>query len=126
MEAHGLPTPALSRQRLCHNRYPRGEAVGFQSFRMRVIYIMGNRRLYDNKCIHMLGTPESERLKVPAPNLFYPTASPPFPSVGFFTLRHSLSRERGTHYYHVSCLPAPPSVGTGAGRQGRPLSMAHY
>jgi hypothetical protein len=57
---------------------------------MRVIYVMGNRRLYDNKCIHMLGTPESERLKVPALNLFHPTASPSFPRVGFFILLHSL------------------------------------
>jgi hypothetical protein len=45
MEPHRLPTPTFSRQRLCHNRYPRGEAVGFQSFRMRVIYVMGNRPL---------------------------------------------------------------------------------
>jgi hypothetical protein len=32
--------------------------------------------LYKAECIHMLGTPESERLKVAAPNLFRPTAFP--------------------------------------------------
>ena len=30
----------------------------------------------------MLGTPESERLKVTALNLFHPTASPPFEKGG--------------------------------------------
>jgi len=43
----------------------------------------------------MLGTPESERLKVTALNLFHPTASPPFQKWGFFILRHSL--QRGGH-----------------------------
>jgi hypothetical protein len=38
----------------------------------------------------MLGTPESERFKVTALNLFHPTASPPFQKVNFFILRHSL------------------------------------
>jgi hypothetical protein len=32
----------------------------------------------------MLGTPESERLKVTALNLFHPTASPLIENVGFF------------------------------------------
>jgi hypothetical protein len=62
--------------RLCHNRNPRGKAVGFQSFRMRVFYVMGNRRLYEVKGIHILGTSESELLRVTALNLFHPTASP--------------------------------------------------
>ncbi len=35
---------------------------------------MGNRRLYKAECIHTLGTPEYERLKVAALNLFHPTA----------------------------------------------------
>ncbi len=39
----------------------------------------------------MLGTPESERLKVAALDLFHPTAPPLFQEVGFFILRHSLS-----------------------------------
>jgi hypothetical protein len=39
---------------------------------------MGNRRLYKIECLHMLGTRESERLKVTALNLFHPTASPSF------------------------------------------------
>ena len=37
---------------------------------------MGNRRLYKAECIHTLGTPESERLKVAALNLFNPTTPP--------------------------------------------------
>jgi hypothetical protein len=37
---------------------------------------MGNRRLYKIECLHMLGTLESERLKVTALNLSPPTASP--------------------------------------------------
>jgi hypothetical protein len=36
---------------------------------------MGNRRLYEIECLHRLGRPESERLKVTALNLFHPTAS---------------------------------------------------
>jgi hypothetical protein len=44
---------------------------------------MGNRRLYKSEGIHMLGTLEFERLKVTAPNLFHPTASPPFPKSSF-------------------------------------------
>jgi hypothetical protein len=63
-------------QRLCHNCNPRGKAVEFQSFRMRVFYVMGNRRLCEIKGLHMLGTSESERLRVAALNLFHPTASP--------------------------------------------------
>ena len=65
-------------ERLCHNRNPGAEAVGFQSFRMRGFYVRGNRRLYKAKCIHVLGTLESEHLKVTALNLFHPTASSPF------------------------------------------------
>jgi hypothetical protein len=57
---------------------------------MRVFNVMGNRRLYNTKCIQMLGTPESERLDVTALNLFHPTASPSFQRVGFFILRHSI------------------------------------
>jgi len=56
----------------------RGEAVTFQSFRMRVFLIMGNRPLYKIGCLHTLGTFESERLKVTALNLFHPTTSPLF------------------------------------------------
>jgi hypothetical protein len=37
---------------------------------------MGNRRSYKAECIHTLGTPESEHLKVAALNLFRPTAFP--------------------------------------------------
>jgi len=52
----------------------------------------------------MLGTPESERLKVTALNLFHPTASPPFQKWGFFILRHS---------------PFKGRVSLPAGRQGK-------
>jgi len=44
---------------------------------------MGNRPLYKIERIHMLGTPESEGLKVTALNLFHPTASPPLQHVVF-------------------------------------------
>jgi hypothetical protein len=50
---------------------------------------MRDRRLYRIECFHMLGTVESERLKVTALNLLHPTASPPFQEAGFFILRHS-------------------------------------
>jgi hypothetical protein len=49
--------------------------------------------LYKIECLHTLGTPESERLKVTALNLFHLTASPPLQEVGFFILRHSLSTQ---------------------------------
>ena len=68
-----------------------GEAARFQSFRMRVFQIMGNRRLYKIKCLHTLGTRESDVLKVTALNLLHPTASPLFQKVGLFILRHNLS-----------------------------------
>ncbi len=68
------------------------EAVGFQSFRLRVFKIMGDRRFYKIECLHMLRTPESEWLKVTALNLFHPTAPAPLQKVGFFLLRHSLLR----------------------------------
>jgi len=45
---------------------------------------MGNRHLYKIECLHTLGTPEIERRKVTALNLFHPTASPLFENVGFF------------------------------------------
>jgi hypothetical protein len=54
---------------------------------------MGKRRLYKIECFHTSGTPESERLKVTALNLFHPTASPLLREIGFFTLRHSFERE---------------------------------
>jgi hypothetical protein len=37
---------------------------------------MGNHRVYKAECIHTLGTPESERMKVTALNLFPPTTPP--------------------------------------------------
>ena len=38
----------------------------------------------------MLGTPESEHLKVTALNLFHPTASPPLQNVSFFIVTQPL------------------------------------
>jgi hypothetical protein len=107
----GLTNHLLPPWRLCHNRKPWGEAVEFQSFRMRVFKIMGDRRLYKIECLHMLGTRESERLKVTALNLFHPTAPPPFQEVGFFILRHSLLRGRikvgGKNFFTPSPSPLP-------------------
>ena len=45
---------------------------------------MRNHLLHKIEGLHILGIPESERLKVTALNLFYPTASPLFQNVGFF------------------------------------------
>ena len=56
---------------------------------------MGNRRLYETECIHTPGTPEFERLKVTALNLFHPTASPPFQKVASLVLQHSLLMGEG-------------------------------
>ena len=41
-----------------------GEAVRFQSLKNAGLLDMGNDRLYKIECLHMLGTSESERLKV--------------------------------------------------------------
>ncbi len=91
------PPPPL---RLYCNRKPRGKPVGFQSFRMQVFEIMGDRHFYRIECLHMLGTPESERLKVTALNLFHPTGPPSFQEVGILILRHSLLSKG-----EVACLP---------------------
>ena len=56
---------------------------------------MGNRRLHYAERIHMLGTPESERLKVTALNLFHPTVSPPFQRVDFFHIVTQPLKGRG-------------------------------
>ncbi len=58
--------------------------------------MMGNRRLYKIECLHTLGTPESEGLKVAALNLLHPTASPLFQKVGFIHIvRQSLGEREG-------------------------------
>jgi len=64
----------------------------------------------------MLGTPESERLKVTALNLLHPTASPPLQKWGFFILRHSLEGEGNRYILRV--IP-PPSRGRSGGRWGK-------
>ena len=110
---------SLQVNRLCDNRKQRGRGsrvpclpAGRQSFRMRVFYIMGNRRLYRIERFHTLGTSESERPRLPpclrrsgfaqaGLNLWeasrlsfarplpgkaaHPTAPPPFQKVGFFS-----------------------------------------
>ena len=55
---------------------------------------MRNRRFHRIEYFQTLGTPESERLKVTALNLFHPTASPLVQKIGFFILRHSLFKGR--------------------------------
>jgi hypothetical protein len=57
---------------------------------------MGNRRLHKAKRIHMLGTPESERLKVAALNLFHPTTFPLFERIGFFHIALLLRKGKDT------------------------------
>ena len=109
MNSKNLPTPGGKRQGGKESGSPSpqpvgdcvamanngGEAVRFQSFRMRVFYIMENHRLYKIQRFHVLVTLEPERLKVTALNLFHPTASPLSKKCFFFILRHTLSRERG-------------------------------
>jgi hypothetical protein len=63
---------------------------------------MEDRRLHRIECLHILGTPKSERLKVAALNLWenahltaasrlsaHPTAPPPFAKGGLGGLRYS-------------------------------------
>jgi hypothetical protein len=45
--------------------------------------MMGKWRLYKIECFHASDTPESERLKVTALNLFHPTTSPLLRKIGF-------------------------------------------
>ena len=45
---------------------------------------MGNRHVHKIECLQTLGTSESERQKVTALNLFYPTVSPLFAKGRFF------------------------------------------
>ena len=56
---------------------------------------MGNFRRLKMGCFHVIGTFESEPLKVTAPNLFYPTASPLFQTRFFHIATQSPCRERG-------------------------------
>jgi hypothetical protein len=55
---------------------------------------MGNRRLYKVEFFHMVGVPESERLKVTALNLFHPTASLLFQKI-LFSYCDTVSRGGG-------------------------------
>ncbi len=78
---------------------------------------MGNRRLYKAECIHMLGTLEFEPLKVTALNLFYPTASLPFPK-NWFSHIVTQPREGEEHRYTPPpegegdrCIPLPEGEG---------------
>jgi hypothetical protein len=62
---------------------------------------MRNRHLYKIECFHTLVTPEFERLKVAALNLFHPTASPLIQNVGFFHIVTQPQRwvERSKSYF---------------------------
>ena len=91
----------LTLERLCHNRMRWGEAVGFQSFRMRVFLMMGDRRLYKIKPFRTPGTSESERLKVTALNLFHPTVSPPFPKNRLFHIAIQSQRRGEGEGWHT-------------------------
>ncbi len=57
---------------------------------------MGNHRLYNAERIHALGTPESERLKVTALNLFHPTAPPLLQELFLFVVTQSHGQEGGS------------------------------
>ena len=78
---------------------------------------MGNRRLYKIECLHTLGTPESERLKVTALNLFHPTASPLFQKVGFFHIatQSLVGGDEGEGDKSYSSPSPPPSPIKGEG-----------
>jgi hypothetical protein len=82
---------------------------------MRVFYIMGNCHLSKIECFHMPGTPESERLKVTALNLWeasylsfdrplpgkppkIPDRLSPFSKSRFLILRHSLYGMMGVFF----------------------------
>jgi hypothetical protein len=56
---------------------------------------MGNRRLYKIECLHMVDTPESERLKVTALNLSHLTASPPFEKTISYIATQFLKEQEG-------------------------------
>ncbi|HUL37592.1 MAG TPA: hypothetical protein VLW47_07890, partial [Thermodesulfobacteriota bacterium] len=47
----------------------------------------GDRCWMKNECVDILGGPESKRLKVAAPNLFHPTASPLLRRALFFHIK---------------------------------------
>ncbi len=83
---------------------------------------MGNRRLHKIECVQTLGTPESDRLKVTALNLFYPTASPPFPKSLFLGIatqsRWGRSKVGVDHETFITPIPTFPRQG---GRQLRVL-----
>jgi len=79
---------------------------------------MGNRHVHKIECLQTLGTSESERQKVTALNLFYPTASPPFAKGRFFGIAtqplraESLpaGRQEGAQYKRkLPSREAPPS-----------------
>jgi hypothetical protein len=68
---------------------------------------MGDRRSYKIECLHMLGTPESERLKVTALNLFHPTTSPPFKK-SVSSYYDTVSRGARGDYRYKECLASYP------------------
>jgi hypothetical protein len=62
---------------------------------MRGFEMIGNHHLYKIGIFHTLGTPESERLKVIALNLFHPTAFSLLKNVCFFSYCDTAPRGEG-------------------------------
>jgi hypothetical protein len=87
--------PAPSPLRLCHNQTDEGRGSRVPKLWNAGLLGIVDRRWMEIECFHMLGGPESKRLKDAAPNLFHPTASPPFPKGRIFHVTtQSLLRAR--------------------------------
>jgi hypothetical protein len=71
---------------------------------------MGNRPLCKIIRIHMLGTPESEELRVTALNPFYPAASPLLQNVSFLIVTQP-PKERGIEYIILMRRGSPLGMG---------------
>ncbi len=77
----------------CHNETDEGRGNRVPKLWNAGLLGTVNRRWMEIECFHMIGGPESKRLKDATPNLFHPTASPLFRKGVFFILRHSLGGE---------------------------------
>lgn len=71
-----------------------GEAVGFQRFKMRLFKVWETSDWVKIECFHRVANPESERLRVAALNLFYPTA-PPLSRRAVFSYYNTVSQGGG-------------------------------
>jgi hypothetical protein len=104
LEPQRCPPPTPSLERLCHNQTCEGGGNRVPKLWNAGLLGMGDRCWMKIECFHMVGAPECKRLKVAAPKLFRPTASPLFRKAVIFVLRHSLQGGR---------------VSLPAGRQGK-------